>query len=99
MKRKYSKMKIASAILGAACIVTFAFAIISEASTTTEIIRYEKEAEQGDTIWSICAKIATDEDDLNKLVWQTMKDNHIENAADLQPGQKIIVNVQRARKS
>ena len=84
MKRKYSKMKIASAILGAACIVTFAFAIISEASTTTEIIRYEKEADYGDTVWSICA---------------TMKDNHIENAADLQPGQKIIVNVQRARKS
>lgn len=99
MKRKYSKMKIASAILGAACIVTFAFAIISEASTTTEIIRYEKEADYGDTVWSICAKIATDEDDLNKLVWQTMKDNYIENAADLQPGQKIIVNVQRARKS
>lgn len=99
MKRKYSKMKIVSAILGAACIVTFAFAIISEASTTTEIIRYETEADYGDTVWSICAKIATDEDDLNKLVWQTMKDNHIENAADLQPGQKIIVNVQRARKS
>lgn len=64
-----------------------------------ELIEYRTEAEQGDTIWSICAKIATDEDDLNKLVWQTMKDNHIENAADLQPGQKIIVNVQRARKS
>lgn len=64
-----------------------------------ELIEYRTEAEQGDTIWSICAKIATDEDDLNKLVWQTMKDNHIENAADLQPGQEIIVNVQRARKS
>lgn len=97
MKRKYSKMKIASAILGAACIVTFAFAIISEASTTTEIIRYEKEADYGDTVWSICAKIATDEDDLNKLVWQTMKDNHIENAADLQPGQVIIIRVKKAR--
>lgn len=97
MKRKYSKMKIASAILGAACIVTFAFAIISEASTTTEIIRYEKEADYGDTVWSICAKIATDEDDLNKLVWQTMKDNHIENAADLQPGQLIVIRVKAAR--
>lgn len=97
MKRKYSKMKIASAILGAACIVTFAFAIISEASTTTEIIRYEKEADYGDTVWSICAKIATDEDDLNKLVWQTMKDNHIENAADLQPGQLIVIHVKEVK--
>lgn len=93
MKRKYSKMKIASAILGAACIVTFVFAIISEASTTTEIIRYEKEADYGDTVWSICAKIATDEDDLNKLVWQTMKDNHIEDPANLQPGQMIVIHV------
>lgn len=97
MKRKYSKMKIASAILGAACIVTFAFAIISEASTTTEVIRYEKEADYGDTVWSICAKIATDEDDLNKLVWQTMKDNHIENAADLQPGQLIVIHVKEVK--
>jgi len=67
--------------------------------TETNLITYEKEVTAGDTVWSICAKIATDEDDLNKLVWQTMKDNHIEDASDLQPGQKIIVNVQRARKS
>ena len=67
--------------------------------TETNLITYEKEVTAGDTVWSICSKIATDEDDLNKLVWQTIKDNHIENAADLQPGQKIIVNVQRARKS
>lgn len=97
MKRKYSKTKIVSAILGAACLITLAFDIISEASTTTEVIRYEKEADYGDTVWSICAKIATDEDDLNKLVWQTMKDNHIENAADLQPGQLIVIHVKEVK--
>uniref|UniRef100_UPI004028A7F4 hypothetical protein n=1 Tax=Dialister hominis TaxID=2582419 RepID=UPI004028A7F4 len=53
MKRKYSKMKIVSAILGAACLITLAFGIISEASTTTEVIRYEKEADSGDTSRSI----------------------------------------------
>lgn len=97
MKRKYSKMKIASAILGAACIVTFSFAIISEASTTTEIIRYEKEADYGDTIWSICAKVASDEDCMEELVYRTMQENHIENAADLQPGQLIVIHVKEVK--
>ena len=68
-------------------------------TTTTQLVEYRKTVEAGDTVWSICSKIATDKEDMGKLVWQVMKDNHIENAADLQPGQKIIVNVQRARKS
>lgn len=97
MKRKYSKMKIASAILGAACIVTFAFAIISEASTTTEIIRYEKEADYGDTVWSICAKVASDEDCMEELVYRTMQENHIKDPANLQPGQLIVIHVKEVK--
>lgn len=65
----------------------------------TKLIEYHKEVVAGETLWDICAEIATDKEDLNRLVWQAMKDNHIENPATLQPGQIVIVRVQEARTS
>ena len=63
----------------------------------TEIIEYHKEVAQGETLWDICAEIATDKEDLRKLVYQAMKDNHIEDPATLQPGRVVIVKVKEAR--
>ncbi|WP_276945892.1 LysM peptidoglycan-binding domain-containing protein [Dialister micraerophilus] len=63
-----------------------------------ELIEYRKEIKSGDTLWNICSEIATDKEDLRKLVWQAMKDNHITDPAELQPGRVIIVRVREARK-
>lgn len=63
----------------------------------TEIIEYHKEVAQGETLWDICAEIATSKEDLRKLVYQAMKDNHIEDPATLQPGRVVIVRVKEAR--
>lgn len=65
----------------------------------TKIIEYHKEVVAGETLWDICAEIATDKEDLRKLVYQAMKDNHIEDPATLQPGRVVIVQVQEARTS
>lgn len=64
----------------------------------TEIIEYHKEVAQGETLWDICAEIATDKEDLHKLVWQAMQDNRIEDPGQLQPGRIVIVRVREARK-
>lgn len=87
MRMKWKKILAVIAIPIAIVAGTYAY------EPPAELIEYRTEAEQGDTIWSICAKIATDEDDLNKLVWQTMKDNHIKDPANLQPGQLIVIHV------
>lgn len=63
-----------------------------------ELIEYRKEVAEGDTLWKICSEIATDREDLRKLVWQAMQDNHIEDPAELQPGRVVIVRVKEARK-
>lgn len=63
-----------------------------------ELIEYRKEVAEGDTLWNICSEIATDKEDLRKLVWQAMRDNHIEDPAELQPGRVVIVKVKEARK-
>lgn len=63
-----------------------------------ELIEYRKEVREGETLWGICSEIATDKEDLRKLVWQAMRDNHIQDPADLQPGRVVIVRVREARK-
>lgn len=63
-----------------------------------ELIEYRKEIAEGDTLWNICSEIATNKEDLRKLVWQAMKDNHISDPAELQPGRVVVVRVREARK-
>lgn len=58
-----------------------------------ELIEYRTEAEQGDTIWSLCAKVSSDEDCMEELVYRTMQENHIKYPAHLQPGQLIVIHV------
>ena len=65
----------------------------------TKLIEYHKEVVAGETLWDICAEIATDKEDLQKLVYQAMQDNHITDPATLQPGRVVIVRVQEARSS
>lgn len=63
-----------------------------------ELIEYRKEVREGETLWGICSEIATDKEDLRKLVWQSMRDNNITDPAELQPGRVVIVRVKEARK-
>lgn len=64
----------------------------------TKIVEYRREVKQGDTLWNICGEIATDKEDLRKLVWQAKKDNRIHDLGNLQPGTLVIVRVEEARK-
>ena len=64
----------------------------------TRIVEYRREVKTGDTLWDICGEIATDKEDLRKLVWQAKKDNRIRNVGNLQPGLLIVVRVEEARK-
>lgn len=63
----------------------------------TKIVEYRREVRPGDTLWTICGEIATDKEDLRKLVWQAKKDNRIRDVGNLQPGMLIVVRVEEAR--
>ncbi|WP_443795911.1 LysM peptidoglycan-binding domain-containing protein [Dialister hominis] len=58
-----------------------------------ELIEYHVEADRGDTIWSLCAKVASDDDCMEELVYRTVKENHITDPRELQPGQMIVIHV------
>lgn len=63
----------------------------------TRIVEYRREVKPGDTLWDICGEIATDKEDLRKLVYQAKKDNRIKDVGNLQPGMLIVVKVEEAR--
>lgn len=63
----------------------------------TKIVEYRREVKPGDTLWDICSKIATNKEDLRKLVYQAKKDNRIQDVGNLQPGTLVIVRVEEAR--
>ena len=62
-----------------------------------KIVEYRREVKPGDTLWTICGEIATDKEDLRKLVYQAKKDNRIKDVGNLQPGILIVVRVKEAR--
>lgn len=62
-----------------------------------ELIEYRAEAEQGDSVWSLCAKVSSDEDCMEELVYRTMQENHIKDPANLQPGQVIVIHVKEVK--
>lgn len=64
----------------------------------TKIVEYRREVRAGDTLWNICGEIATDKEDLRKLVYQAKKDNRIKDVGNLQPGMLIVVRVKEVRK-
>lgn len=62
-----------------------------------ELVEYRAEVEQGDTIWSLCARVASDEDCMEELVYRTMQESHISDPGNLQPGQLIIIHVKEVK--
>lgn len=79
-----------------AVLVTLSIGIVAS-STDDKLIEYRKEIADGDTLWDVCAKVASDKDNLQELVYNTMKENHISDPGSLQPGEEIIIHVKAVK--
>lgn len=87
MRIKWKKIMATLAIPAAIAAGVYAY------EPPAERIEYRTEAEQGDTIWSLCAKVASDEDCMEELVYRTMQENQISDPGALQPGTLVIIRV------
>lgn len=79
-----------------AVLITLSIGIVAS-STDDKLIEYRKEIADGDTLWDVCAKVASDKDNLQELVYNTMKENRISDPGSLQPGKEIIIHVKAVR--
>lgn len=82
---------LAAGILAAACITALA------TSPETEIVEYHCTVDEGQSLWDVCAKVATDYDDLSELVYRTQVENHLtdKDLGALRPGMEIIIHPKR----
>ena len=86
---RLKKMKIVK--VAVAIILTATAGYAAFAHPETETIEYRTTISQGETLWDVCARIASDEDDLSYLVWQTKKENGLQDAGNLQHGTEVIL--------
>lgn len=89
-------VKEAGACLFAAALVGLtAFAVAYEPETT--VVEYRHEVQSGETLWKVCADVATDAEDLSELVYRTQVENNLSDSqlACLTPGMEIIIHPKR----
>lgn len=58
-----------------------------------QMMEYRVTVQPGDTLWTICGRIATNQDNLREVVSRTKALSGIRDAANLQPGQIVRVQV------
>lgn len=92
-KLRLKRLLVVGVLVVSAAVATYSWTHAEE----TELIEYHKTIEQGDTLWGVVGKVATDKEDMAKLVWQVMHDNKITDPGNLQPGTELVIRVKAAR--
>lgn len=60
-------------------------------------VPYKVTLRNGESVWDACAKVASSKDDVREVVYNTMKENHISNPGNVQPGTEIIIRVKEMK--
>ncbi len=60
-------------------------------------VPYKVTLRSGESVWNACAKIASSKDDVREVVYNTMKENHISNPGNVQPGTEIVIRVKEMK--
>lgn len=89
-KTAESLVKTAALSIGILTAGILASAAIATCFAEPETVEYHVSVDHGDTLWTLCGKVASDKDEMAYPVWQTAKENHIVNGY-LHPGQEIII--------
>ena len=62
-----------------------------------QLISYKVTLRDGESVWDACAKIASGKDDVREVVYNTLKENHIKNPGDVQPGTELVIRVKEMK--
>lgn len=95
MRLKVWVKETGACIFSAALVGMTAFAVAYEPDFM--VVEYRHEVQSGETLWKVCADVATDAEDLSELVYRTQVENHLSDAqlACLTPGTEIIIHPKR----
>lgn len=60
-------------------------------------VPYKVTLRNGESVWDACAKVASSRDDVQEVVYNTLKENHISNPGSVQPGTELIIRVKEMK--
>lgn len=60
-------------------------------------VPYKVTVRNGESVWDVCAKVASSKDDVREVVYNTLKENHISNPGSVQPGTEIVIRVKEMK--
>lgn len=60
-------------------------------------VPYKVTVARGESVWDACAKVASSRDDVQEVVYNTLKENHISNPGSVQPGTELIIRVKEMK--
>lgn len=60
-------------------------------------VPYKVTLRSGESVWDACAKVASNRDDVQDVVYNTLKENHISNPGNVQPGMELVIRVKEMK--
>lgn len=60
-------------------------------------VPYKVTLRNGESVWDACAKVASSKDDVREVVYNTLKENHISNPGNVQPGTELVIRVKEMK--
>lgn len=60
-------------------------------------VPYKVTLRSGESVWDVCAKFASSKDDVREVVYNALKENHIKNPGDVQPGTELVIRVKEMK--
>lgn len=60
-------------------------------------VPYKVTLRNGESVWDACAKVASSKDDVREVVYNTMKENRINDPGNVQPGTEIVIKVKEMK--
>lgn len=60
-------------------------------------VPYKVTLQNDESVWDVCAKVASSRDDVREVVYNTLKENHISNPGSVQPGTELVIRVKEMK--
>nr|DAW11661.1 MAG TPA: cell division suppressor protein [Caudoviricetes sp.] len=60
-------------------------------------VPYKVTLRSGESVWDACARVASDKDHMQELVYNTLKENHIKDPGNVQPGTELVIRVKEMK--
>ena len=60
-------------------------------------VPYKVTLRNGENVWDACAKVASSRDNVQEVVYNTLKENRINDPGNVQPGTELVIRVKELR--